>query len=196
MQNHLNLFSSLPTLRTKRLTLRPVRMSDAAGPVRVLPRSRGGAARPVGRAHAPSTRPAPISGYLHPPVPRPRQPATFVHRPANETRKAIGTIGFMWVQTGEPLRRGGLQPQPRLLEPRHHDRGADRPCCNSASTRLNLNRIEAQHESDNPASGRVMRKRRHEATRARCASASTTRAATPTWSLYAILRQDLRFSAR
>ena len=30
MQNHLNLFSSLPTLRTKRLTLRPVRMSDAA----------------------------------------------------------------------------------------------------------------------------------------------------------------------
>ena len=30
MQNHLNLFSNLPTLRTVRLTLRPARMSDAA----------------------------------------------------------------------------------------------------------------------------------------------------------------------
>ena len=60
---------------------------------------------------------------------------------------------------------------------------------------LNLNRIEAQHESDNPASGRVMEKAGmiHEG---RLRQRVYNKGRYADVELYAILRQDLRFSAR
>ena len=74
-----------------------------------------------------------------------------------ETGKIIGTIGFMWIQddnnaaeVGYSLSRAywnrGIMTEAlsRLLEYGFED--------------MCLNRIEAQHETENPASGAVMRK--------------------------------------
>ena len=85
------------------------------------------------------------------------------HEPASwgiewkATGEIIGTIGFMWVQTdnsaaevGYSLNRDfwnqGIMTEALRAVIAHGFRG------------MNLNRIEAQHETTNPASGAVMRK--------------------------------------
>ena len=72
-------------------------------------------------------------------------------------RKVIGTIGFMWVQRENAAAEVGYS-----LAQAYWNQGimseALAAVVKYAFTQLHLNRIEAQHEVDNPASGRVMRK--------------------------------------
>ena len=95
MQNHLNLFSSLPMLRTKRLTLRPVRMSDAAD-LYEYSKDPEVARHVLWDAHTSIHQTRSYLRFLIRQY-RAGQPSTFVIV-WNENRKAIGTIGFMWVQ--------------------------------------------------------------------------------------------------
>ena len=73
------------------------------------------------------------------------------------TRQIIGTIGFMWIQHENASAEVGYS-----LSRRFWNQGimteALREIIRYGFNSLNLNRIEAQHETDNPASGAVMRK--------------------------------------
>lgn len=74
-----------------------------------------------------------------------------------ETRRIIGTIGFMWIQRDNSSAEVGYS-----LARAHWNRGimteALQALLDYGFRGLNLNRIEAQHETENPASGAVMRK--------------------------------------
>lgn len=82
-----------------------------------------------------------------------------------ETGKIIGTIGFMWIQPDNAAAEVGYS-----LSRAHWNRGimteALAAVIRYGFHSLKLNRIEAIHELDNPASGAVMRKcgMRHEGT--------------------------------
>ena len=152
MQNHLNLFSNLPTLRTKRLTLRPARMSDAADlyeyskDPEVARHVLWDAHQSVGDSR----------GYLRYAVRQYRQdlPASWGIE-LKENHKLIGTIGFMWINRDHNSAEVGYS-----LAREYWNRGimseALSAVLNEGFMDLNLHRIEAQHEVDNPASGRVM----------------------------------------
>ena len=120
-------------------------------------------------------------------------PGTFVIA-LRETGKVIGTIGFMWVQQENRSAEVGYS-----LSRAYWNRGimteALQAVLQFGFETLNLNRIEAQHESDNPASGRVMEKAGmiHEG---RLRQRVYNKGRYADVELYAILRQDLRFSAR
>lgn len=85
------------------------------------------------------------------------------HEPASwgieyrETGEIVGTIGFMWIQTDNSAAEVGYS-----LARRMWNQGimteALRAVIDFGFRRMNLNRIEAQHETTNPASGAVMRK--------------------------------------
>ena len=73
------------------------------------------------------------------------------------TKQVIGTIGFMWIQHENASAEVGYS-----LSRKFWNQGvmteALQELIHYGFTSLNLNRIEAQHETDNPASGAVMRK--------------------------------------
>ena len=73
------------------------------------------------------------------------------------TREIIGTIGFMWIQNDNASAEIGYS-----LSRDYWNRGimteALKAVIEYGFNYLNLNRIEAQHETTNPASGAVMRK--------------------------------------
>ena len=73
------------------------------------------------------------------------------------TGRIIGTIGFMWIQRENASAEVGYS-----LARAYWNRGIMTEALNEmiryGFQSLNLNRIEAQHETDNPASGAVMRK--------------------------------------
>ena len=85
------------------------------------------------------------------------------HEPASwgieyrDTGEIIGTIGFMWIQEDNAAAEVGYS-----LSREYWNQGimteALRAVLRSGFDHLNLNRIEAQHETTNPASGAVMRK--------------------------------------
>ena len=79
--------------------------------------------------------------------------------------KVIGTIGFMWVQRDNRSAEVGYSLS-RAYWNRGYMSEALRAVLDFGFTKLNLNRIEAQHECDNPASGHVMKNAgmRHEGT--------------------------------
>ncbi len=104
------------------------------------------------------------------------------------TGKVIGTIGFMWCQKENASAEVGYS-----LSRAYWNCGlmteALRAVIAFAFDELRLNRVEAQHEVDNPASGAVMRKvgMRHEGTlRGRLFNKGRY----VTVDLYAILRED------
>lgn len=74
-----------------------------------------------------------------------------------ETNRVIGTIGFMWYQRDNNSAEIGYS-----LAREYWNRGimteAVQALIAFAFRRMRLNRIEAQHEVENPASGRVMAK--------------------------------------
>lgn len=74
-----------------------------------------------------------------------------------ETGRVIGTIGFMWIQRENASAEVGYS-----LARAYWNRGlmteALRAVIDYGFRSLRLNRIEAQHEIENPASGAVMRK--------------------------------------
>ena len=142
------------TLRTERLTLRPLKMSDApdlfayANDPEVSRHVLWNAHRSI----ADSRR------FLRAGIMQYRRgfPGSYAIV-LNETGRMIGTIGYMWINSefrsceiGYSLSRDywnrGLMTEALQAVIRH-----------SFNT-LSLNRVECQHETDNPASGRVMQK--------------------------------------
>ena len=152
MQTYLEVFSHLPTLLTPRLTLRPVRMSDAAD-MYEYSRDPEVARHVLWDAHRSIHQTRAYLRYLIRQY-RTAAPATFVIT-LRDTGKVIGTIGFMWVQTDNRSAEVGYS-----LSRAYWNRGimteALRAVVDFGFDKLALNRIEAQHECDNPASGRVM----------------------------------------
>ena len=85
------------------------------------------------------------------------------HEPASwgieyvQTGEVIGTIGFMWIQSDNSAAEVGYS-----LSRDYWNRGLMTEALKAVIAHgfgsMNLNRIEAQHETGNPASGAVMRK--------------------------------------
>ena len=73
------------------------------------------------------------------------------------TGQVIGTIGFMWIQRDNAAAEAGYS-----LNRRFWNQGimteALQALIDYGFRSMNLNRIEAQHETENPSSGAVMRK--------------------------------------
>lgn len=153
MQTYLEVFGRLPTMLTRRLILRPVRMSDAQD-LYEYSRDPEVARHVLWDAHRSIHQTRAYIRYLLRQY-RSCAPGTFVIA-LRDTGKVIGTIGFMWVQTENRSAEVGYS-----LSRAYWNRGfmTEALTCvlEFGFTRLNLNRIEAQHECDNPASGHVMR---------------------------------------
>ncbi|HIU46119.1 MAG TPA: GNAT family N-acetyltransferase [Candidatus Fimadaptatus faecigallinarum] len=145
-------FHELPELETERLKLRKLRMSDAQD-MYEYSRDPEVARHVLWDAH---TSVSETRGYLRYALRQYRQdqPASWGIE-LKQTGRLIGTIGFMWInrdhnsaEVGYSLARAqwnkGLMSEAleAVLEEGFMD--------------LGLHRIEAQHEVDNPASGRVM----------------------------------------
>ena len=154
MQTYLDVFSHLPTLLTSRLTLRPVRMSDAED-MYEYSRDPEVARHVLWDAHTSIHQTRNYIRYLIRQY-RSAAPGTFAIA-LRDSGKVIGTIGFMWLQMDNRSAEVGYS-----LGRRYWNQGymteALQAIVEFGFTRLNLNRIEAQHECDNPASGRVMLK--------------------------------------
>ena len=146
-------FHDLPELETGRLLLRKLRMTDAQDMYGRQPRSRGGAARALGRAPI-GRRFARLLTLRGTPISRQDLPASWGIE-LKENHKLIGTIGFMWINRDHNSAEVGYS-----LAREYWNRGimseALSAVLNEGFMDLNLHRIEAQHEVDNPASGRVM----------------------------------------
>ena len=118
------------------------------------------------------------------------------HEPASwgielmDTGAIIGTIGFMWIQSDNAAAEVGYS-----LGRDYWNRGlmteALQAVIRFGFGQLNLNRIEAQHETTNPASGAVMQKcdMRHEGT---LRQRLYNKGRYVDVELYAILRKDYR----
>lgn len=191
MQLYLSIFSSLPTLYTPRLTLRPVRMSDA-GDLYEYSSDPQVAQHVLWDAHTSIHQTRGYIRYLLRQY-RSAAPSTFVIA-LRSTGKVVGTIGFMWLQTENRSAEVGYS-----LSRAYWNQGlmteALREVLRFGFDKLNLNRIEAQHESDNPASGRVMLKagmRREGTLRQRIYNKGRYTDV----ELYAVLRQDFRSMPR
>ncbi len=146
------IFSHLPTLKTERLILRPLRMSDAKDLFAY-------AHDPLVSRHVlwdahESVRDS--RQFLRGAIRQYRrgEPGSFAIT-LKDSGRMIGTIGFMWVNVDYKSAEVGYS-----LSREYWNRGimteALRRVVAFGFEELRLNRIEAQHEVDNPASGRVM----------------------------------------
>lgn len=152
MQFFQGIFSHLPTLETQRLILRPLRMRDAQDLYAY-------ARDPEVSRHVlwePHENPAQSRQFLRAAIWQYRRglPGSFAIT-LRESGRMIGTIGFMWVNTDHKSAEVGYS-----LSRDYWNRGlmteALRAVVDFGFDALRLNRIEAQHETNNPASGRVM----------------------------------------
>ncbi len=152
MQPYLDIFTHLPTIRTRRLVLRTARMSDAQDLYEYS--SDPEVARHVlWTAHTSIHQTRAYIRYLL------RQyksgaPSSYVIT-LKDTGKVIGTIGYMWIRPEDRSGEVGYS-----LHRSYWNQGIMTEALEAVIAlgflRLNLNRIEAQHETANPASGRVM----------------------------------------
>ena len=144
----------MPTIRTKRLTLRAAKMSDAED-LYEYSRDPAVAKHVLWDAHTSIHQTRAYIRYLIRQY-KNGQPSSFVIS-ITETGKVVGTIGFMWIQQENRSAEVGYS-----LSRAYWNQGimteALTALLDFGFLKLNLNRIEAQHESDNPASGRVMAK--------------------------------------
>lgn len=147
-------FSSLPVLETARLVLRPVRRRDA-------PDIFSYASDPeVSRfvLWEPHRSLSETRSYI-------RYVRALYHRgmPSSwavvlrETGRVVGTIGFMWYSDVNASAEVGYSFS-REVWNRGYATEALQAVISSAFASLPLNRLEAQHDVRNPASGRVMEK--------------------------------------
>jgi ribosomal-protein-alanine N-acetyltransferase len=152
MQQFQEAFCRLPTLFTPRLIIRPARMTDAQD-IYDYSRDPEVARHVLWDAHQSIHQ---TRGYLRFLLKQYRggQPSSFVIELAQEHR-VIGTIGFMWLQQENRSAEVGYS-----LSRAYWNRGLMTEALGAVLQfgfdKLHLNRIEAQYESDNPASGRVM----------------------------------------
>lgn len=148
-----DVFAGLPTLRTPRLTLRAARMSDAPD-MYDYSRDPEVARHVLWEAHASIRQTRGYIRYLLRQY-RAGQPGTFVIELTAEKR-VIGTIGLMWMQAENRSAEIGYS-----LGRAYWNRGLMTEALNALLAfcfdTLRLNRVEAQYEVDNPASGAVMR---------------------------------------
>ena len=144
----------MPTLETERLRLRKLTMRDAEDIFRYS-RDPEVARHVLWDAHRSIADSRAYLRYmLH--KYRTREPASWGIE-WKETGRIIGTIGFMWIQTDNASAEIGYS-----LAREYWNRGimteALAAVIRFGFNRMNLNRLEAQHELTNPASGAVMRK--------------------------------------
>ena len=147
-------FASLPDLETSRLVLRPLKMKDAKDIFAYA--SDPDVARYV--LWEPHKTVADTRNYI-------RYIRALYHRglPASwavtlrESGQVIGTIGFMWYSDANSAAEIGYS-----FSKAHWNMGyateALRAVIDSVFRTLPVNRLEAQHDVRNPASGRVMEK--------------------------------------
>jgi len=154
MQSFSEVFTMMPTIRTRRLTLRAAKMSDAED-LYEYSRDPAVAKHVLWDAHTSIHQTRAYIRYLIRQY-KNGQPSSFVIS-ITETGKVVGTIGFMWIQQENRSAEVGYS-----LSRAYWNQGimteALTALLDFGFLKLNLNRIEAQHESDNPASGRVMAK--------------------------------------
>lgn len=152
MQFYQGIFSHLPKLETERLILRPLKMSDAWD-MFVYAQDPEVSRHVLWETHrtirdSRQFLRAAIRQYRH------GRPGSFAIA-LKESGRMIGTIGFMWVNVDYRSAEVGYS-----LSRDYWNRGimteALRAVLRFGFDQLRLNRIEAQHEVDNPASGRVM----------------------------------------
>ena len=154
MQYYQSVFSSLPVIETARLRLRPLTMRDDRDMFRYA--SDPEVSRHVlWEAHASpretrSVLRAAIRQY------RAGDPSSFAIERLSDHRM-IGTIGFMWINCEHRSAEVGYSLS-RDCWNQGYATEALRAVLRFGFNTLRLNRIEAQHELDNPASGRVMEK--------------------------------------
>ncbi len=180
-----DIFSTLPVLTTPRLTLRPMSMRDAAD-IYAYSRDPEVARHVLWDAHQSLNE---SKAYLRFILKQYRDgtPSSY-GIVLNATGRLVGTIGFMWynqennaAEVGYSLARS-LWNNGLMTE-------ALSAVIDMGFNELNLHRIEAQHESVNPASGRVMEKcgMRHEG---RLRGRIFNKGKFVDVELYAILRSD------
>lgn len=180
-----NMWTYMPSLTTERLLIRRLTMRDAQDIYRysrdpeVARHVLWDAHRSIGDSRA----------YLRYMLRRYRG-----HEPASwgiewrETGRIIGTIGFMWIQDENASAEVGYS-----LAREFWNQGIMTEALGAVLRygfgSMSLNRIEAQHETTNPASGAVMRKchMRHEGT---LRSRLFNKGRYVDVELYAILRKD------
>ena len=147
-----NIFSHLPVLETDRLILRPLQMRDAQD-LFAYAQDPQVSRHVLWDAH---TSLSESRQFLRGAIRQYRkgQPGSFAIT-LKDSGRMIGTIGFMWInleyrsgEVGYSLSRAYWN-QGIMTE-------ALRAVLAFGFDTLRLNRIEAQHETDNPASGRVM----------------------------------------
>ena len=147
-------FHDLPELETGRLLLRKLRMTDAQD-MYEYSRDPEVARHVLWDAHQSV---GDSRGYLRYAVRQYRQdlPASWGIE-LKENHKLIGTIGFMWINCEHRSAEVGYSLS-RDCWNQGYATEALRAVLRFGFNTLRLNRIEAQHELDNPASGRVMEK--------------------------------------
>ena len=146
--------ANLPSLESERLILRRLCMRDAPD-IYDYSRDHEVARHVLWTAH---TSPSESRSYIRYMLRRYRlgEPSSWGIVLKQENR-VIGTIGFMWIQEENASAEVGYS-----LGRAYWNQGimteALRLILDFGFKSLKLNRIEAQHEVDNPASGAVMRK--------------------------------------
>lgn len=149
-----DVFSRLPVLETPRLTLRPMTMRDAQD-IYDYSCDKEVARHVLWDAHRSV---ADSRAYLRYIIRQYREgmPSSY-GIVLKETGKLVGTIGFMWMNTENSTVEVGYS-----LAREHWNKGlmteALRALIDMAFTCLKVHRIEAQHETSYPSSGRVMQK--------------------------------------
>lgn len=155
-----DVFSNLPVLTTPRLTLRPMSMRDAAD-IYAYSRDPEVARHVLWDAHRSL---AESKAYLRFILKQYRDgmPSSY-GIVLNATGRLVGTIGFMWYNQENNAAEVGYSLS-RSLWNNGIMTEALSAVIDMGFRDLNLHRIEAQHASVNPASGRVMEKcgMRHE----------------------------------
>ncbi len=154
MQYYQNVFSHLPVLETRRLRLRPLSMRDDKDMFRYA--SDPAVSRHVlWEAHeTPRQTRAVLRAALR--QYREGAPSSFAIERRSD-RRMIGTIGFMWINTEHRSGEVGYSLA-RDCWNQGYATEALSAVIDFGFRTLRLNRIESQHETDNPASGRVMEK--------------------------------------
>lgn len=149
-----DVFSHLPPLETPRLLLRPLKMSDSQD-VFAYSRDPEVARHVLWDAHETIGQTRAYLRYILKQY-RNGEPSTY-GIVLKDTGRVVGTIGFMWLNTENRSTEIGYS-----LARSCWNRGlmteAVRAVLGMAFDTLKLHRVEAQHETDNPASGRVMLK--------------------------------------
>ena len=180
-----DIFSSLPVLTTERLTLRPMSMRDAAD-IYAYSRDPEVARHVLWDAHKSLNE---SKAYLRFIIRQYKEgtPSSY-GIVLNDTGRLVGTIGFMWYSQENSTAEVGYSLA-RWLWGKGLMTEALAAVLDMAFRELGLHRVEAQHETDNPASGRVMQKcgmRREGTLRGRILNKGRY----VDVDLYAILRED------